>query len=273
MGFSLFEIGNTTGRPVFLYELTWGTTIWRYTSADRDVTHGGFTWTAVAISDEGVVQGASGNEFTVHIPANLPIVTLFRSTPPASPVHLRCMRYHKDDPDLEAITYWKGTVGNVKRKGIAKATIFGLPTTLRRTGLRLCWERGCPHMLYDQDCKANPDNFKVATTISALTATTITVASIGAWAGERFAGGYIRWEPAGYTAGTYERRGIESFAGTTKFNIFGSTDRLQVGQAVTLYLGCDLTPETCQGVFNNLPNYGGFNFMPGKSPFDGDPVF
>jgi uncharacterized phage protein (TIGR02218 family) len=273
MAFSLFEIGNSSGRPIFLYEMVWGTTAWRYTSADRVITHGGFNWEPVAISDDGVVQGANAVEFTVNIPANLPIVSLFRSTPPAEPITLRCLRYHKDDPDAQAITYWKGTVGNVKRSGIAKAVIFGLPTTLRRTGLRLCWERGCPHMLYDQDCKADMNAFKVATAITALTGTTITVATLGAWAGPQFAGGFIRWEPAGFTAGTYERRGIESFAGGTTFNLFGSTDRLLVGTAVNLHLGCDLTPQTCDGTFDNLPNYGGFSFMPGKSPFDGTPVF
>lgn len=273
MAFSLFEIGNATGRPVFLYELTWGTTVWRYTSADRVITFAGVDWAPVAISDDGVVQGANTVEFTVNIPANLPIVGLFRGTPPAEPIALRCLRYHHGDPDAQAIVYWHGTVGNVKRRGIASAVVFGLPKTLRRTGLRLCWERNCPYMLYDQDCKADADLFKVVTTITALTATTITVASLGAWAGEQFAGGFLRWEPAGFTAGTYERRGIESFVAGKLFNVFGSTDRLVVGQEIALYLGCDLTAQTCKDTFNNLPNHGGFGFMPGKSPFDGNPVF
>lgn len=277
MAFSLFEIGNRTGRPVFLYELTWGAKVWRYTSADRNVEFGSYeggapiTWEAIAISDEGVILGAGQREFTVNIPANLPIVDLYRSTPPAESIQLRAIRFHKDDPSGEASVYWFGTVGNVKRKDRAKAVIFGLPTSLRRTGLRLCWERNCPHMLYDQDCKADKSLFKVETTITALTGTTITVASLGAFAGTQFNGGYFEWEAD--PAPAMDRRGLESFLVGNSFNIFGSTDRIEVGEAVTLYLGCDLTPETCQGTFNNLPNHGGFRFMPGKSPFDGNPVF
>lgn len=274
MTFSLFEIGNATGRPIFLYEFRWGTTFWRYTSADRDIETADLNvFTAVAISDEGVVQGGQASEFRVNIPANLPIVDLFRSTPPAEPIHLSAHRYHKDDPDGELTTYWAGTVGNVKRSGFAKAIVFGIPNTLRRTGLRLCWERNCPYMLYDQDCKADMNAFSVAATITALTATTITVDTLGAWTGPQFAGGFFEWEPDGLTAGTFDRRGIDSHAAGNTFNVFGSTDRLVVGEAIRLYLGCDLTAETCNNTFNNLPNHGGFKFMPGKSPFDGNPVF
>lgn len=274
MAFNLFEIGNHSGRPVSLYELTWGTTIWRYTSADRDVMFGGNSWTAVAISDDGVTQGGSASDFTVTCPVNLPVVDLFRSTPPAESIWLRCYRYHKDDPDSESIVYFVGTIGNVKRS-IGQATIFGLPlgSTLRRTGLRLCWERNCPHMLYDQDCKADKTAFDNATTVSSLTGTTITVAGLGGYAGAQYNGGFIEWTPVGATAGTIERRGIEAWTGGNTFRLFGTTDRLAAAMNITMYLGCDLTPETCDGTFDNLPNHGGFKFMPGKSPFDGDQVF
>lgn len=276
MGFSLFEIGNHSGRPVFLYELVWGLTSWLYTSADRDIEFpagSGKVYKAVAISDEGITQGGSATEFTVKLPANLPIVDLFRGTPPASPIWLRATRFHLDDPDGQSVTYFIGTVGNVKRANRAQAELIGLPIsgTVRRTGLRLCWERNCPHMLYDQDCKADMSAFKAVTTLTDKTGTTITVADIGAWAAPQFVGGFVEW--AATAEGTLDRRGIESHAGGLVFNVFGTTDRMVVGQPITLYLGCDLTAETCEGTFNNLPNHGGFSFMPGKSPFDGDQVF
>jgi uncharacterized phage protein (TIGR02218 family) len=272
MTFSLFEISNRSGRPVFLYEFSWGAKVWRYTSADRDIEgFAGFDWTAIAISDEGVILGNGPQEFRITLPANLDLVGLFRSTPPAEAIKIRALRYHRDDLDEQVAVYWTGTIGNVKRKDRAKAMIFGLPTVLRRTGLRMCWERNCPHMLYDQDCKVDRDLFKVETTITALTGTSITLGSLGAWAGEQFNGGFIEWEAD--PAPAYDRRGIESYVAGNLFNLFGTTDRLVVDQDVTVYLGCDLTPETCDGTFDNLDNHGGYRFMPGKSPFDGDPVF
>lgn len=273
MTFSLFEIGNRSGRPVHLYEFAWGETVWRYTSADRDITFDDLPWTAIAISDGGVVQGGQAVEFEISIPANLPIVDLFRSTPPATPITVRALVYHRDDPDLGGVVYWTGTVGNVKRKDRSAATIFGLPlsATFRRVGLRLCWERGCPHMLYDEECRVDKASFSTATTITAMTGTTITVGSIGAFTAERYAGGYFEWEAS--VEGTIDRRGIESSAGGLVFNVFGSTDRLEIGQAITLYCGCDLTAETCDTFFDNLSNHGGHEYMPRKSPFDGDPIY
>lgn len=280
MGFSLFEIGNHSGRPVFLYEFTWGSTVWRYTSADRDIEYelaeDGVTplvWTAISISDEGFVQGGGTAEFVIKAPISIPLVGLFRSTPPALPIQIVVRRYHRDDPDKEATVYWQGTVGNVKRSGPISARIYGLPisATFRRIGLRLCWEANCPHMLYDGECKVNRDLFKTAATITAMTGTTITVSTLGAFAGPQYAGGFFEWTAT--PEGTKDRRGIERHIAGNQFAVFGSTDRLVVGQAITLYLGCDLTAETCEMTFNNLANHGGFGFMPKKSPFDGDPVF
>jgi len=278
MSFKLFEIGSQSGRPVSLYEFRWGNTRWRYTSSDREMTFGvdedGITpkvWTPVAIKDDGVTQGSSPSEFTVSLPANLPIVGLYRSTPPAESIWLTVYRYHFGD--AEAQTFWVGTVGNVKRLSIAKAQVFGLPIsgTLRRTGLRLCWEKQCPYMLYDQDCKVSKAAFAYDTTITALVGGKMSVAALGTWPGELYLGGFFEWEVN--EDGTMDRRGIEGYDGALGFTIFGSVDRLEVGSAVTMYIGCDLSPERCQNVFANLPNHGGFRFMPGKSPFDGTPVF
>lgn len=274
MAFKLFEISTQAGRPIGLYEFTWGNTIWRYTSADRDIEYPAGSdqiWTAVAIKDNGVTQGPSPVEFTVNLPANLPLVPLFRSTPPAESIWLRVFRFHHGDTQAQA--FWIGTVGNVKRIGIAKAEIVGLPIsgTLRRTGLRLCWERQCPYMLYDGDCKVNRAAFSVDAVVMTLNANNFSVNTLGAWAGQAFVGGFFEWEVN--ADGTVDRRGIDAFIGGTTFRIFGSADRLTVGKAITLYLGCDLSPETCQNTFNNLSNHGGYRFMPGKSPFDGTPVF
>ena len=280
MGFSLFEIASFLGRPICLYEFAWGDTAYRYTSADRVIELGfeadGETpiqWNPIAISDNGFSQGSGQQDFTVTMPRNNPIVDLFRQTPPSTPIVLTCRRFHKDDPDEEATVYWMGTVANVKTKDAVTAEVLGLAisSTFRRTGLRLCWSVSCPHALYDNGCKVDKSLFKTDTTITALTGTTVKVDSIGAFAGEQYQGGFLEWIAT--DEGTVDRRGIESYEGTTVFTLLGTTDRLEVGQAVTIYLGCDLTPQVCDGTFDNLANYGGFDFMAKKSPFDGNPVF
>lgn len=270
--FNIFQVSSQNGRPVSLYKISWGNTHWYYTNADRVINHLN-AYQPVAISDNGVAQSASPTEFEVTMPANLPIVNLFRGTPPAESVWLTAYRLHYDDPDSQAVAYFVGTIGNIKRKGLSKARAIGLPisATLRRTGLRLCYERACPHMLYDQDCKADKNLFKVAAEVLSKTGTTITVDTLGAYTGDQFEGGFIEWEAT--AEGTIDRRGIESYDGSLTFTLFGTSDRLEVGTEINMFLGCDLTTDTCQATFNNLPNNGAFKFMPSKSPFDGNPVF
>jgi uncharacterized phage protein (TIGR02218 family) len=278
MSFNLFEISGFLGRPICLYEFIWGNDAYRYTSADRPITYGEddlgepIVWAPIAIKDSGFTQGVTTQDFVVELPRANPIVELFRSTPPSLSITLTCKRFHKDDPDEEAAVYWVGTVANVKVRDAIKAEILGNPIsgTIRRTGLRLCWERSCPHSLYDEGCKVNKALFKTDTTVLALTGTTVQVGTTGAWPAERYAGGFMEWEAT--ANGTIDRRAIERCVGDTLY-LLGSTDRLEVGQDITIYLGCDLTPGTCSAVFNNLPNHGGFEYLAGKSPFDGNPVF
>lgn len=279
MGFSLFEISSWLGRPVCLYEFQWGETFYRYTSADRVVEHGDddlgnpVEWEPISISDNGFTQGVTQQDFTITLPRSNPVVQLFRSTPPSRTISIVCRRFHKDDVDQESTVYWSGSIGNVRPKDAVSAEIIGIPltTTLRRSGMRLCWERGCPHALYDEGCRVDRELFKTVTTITAMTGASIEVASLGAWPAAQYAGGYVEWEAT--AEGTKDNRAIEGSGGGLVLNLMGTTDRMEVGQDITLYLGCDLTAATCQGVFNNLANHGGFEFLAGKSPFDGNPVF
>lgn len=265
MSFNDAEISTQDGRPVALYLLEWGETVWAYTSADRDINYGGIDYIAVAVSDNGMVQGgSSANDFTLDCPSNLPVVDLFRGTPPSNSIWLTVRRKHMDEAD--APIYWNGTVTNVKRLGPADAQIIGKPLTasFKRTGLRLCWTRECPHFLYDPGCKADPEDFRTDAEITDMTGNSITLDTTGGHVDGYFRGGYVEWEIN--DDGTIERRMIEDHAGTV-LTIFGLTDGMEIGDAVAIFPGCDRTPGTCQSKFANLPNYGGFDFMPGQTPF------
>lgn len=272
MSFNLFERSGFLGRRICLYEFVWGNDTYCYTSADRVIPYGGVDYAPIPIKDNGFTQGVSQQEFVVELPRANPIVELFRLTPPSLPISLVCRRFHKDDPDLGAVVYWSGTVSNVKGKDAITAEILGNPisNSIRRTGLRLCWERNCPHALYGPGCNANKNSFKTTATVVAKTGTTLEVSTTGAWPDVRYAGGYIEW--AATANGTMDRRAIERCVGAT-MHLLGTTDRIDVGETLSMYIGCDLTAATCQSVFNNLANHGGFEMLAGKSPFDGNPVF
>jgi len=273
-----YEASNQDGTPVSFYEFKWGSTYWRYTSADSDqvltLGEADFAYTAVAISDSGMVQGgSSNNDISVTIPSNLPLVDLFHSTPPSDEIILTIRRKHHNDEDAEAIIHWKGFVKNLKRgEGGASATVvaMSLLSMFESKGLRLAWTRGCPHILYDTECRADPALFMVETTIVAMTGNTITVADVAGNPVGWFSGGYIEWTVN--VDGTLDRRGVSDSLDATRLVLLGTTYRLEVGMTVRLYPGCDLTTGTCLSKFNNLANYGGIEQMTGKNPFDGSAI-
>lgn len=283
MSFNDKEISTQDGRPIALYHFRWGNTEWRYTSADRNVTIDEIidgnpvakTYIAKAMSDSGMVQGTSAqNDFTIDGPSDLPIVDLFKGTPPSGSIWLTVRRKHAGETDTPI--YWKGNVTNVKRPSLAKCQIVGRPisASLKRTGLRLCWTRECPHFVYGPGCWLNAEDFRVEATVLDADGVTISFFPAVDQPDQYFRGGYVQWEVN--EDGTLERRFIENHIlyvdpdttdESTRITIFGLVSGLTEGQTVGLYPGCDHLPDTCDGKFDNLPNYGGFDKMPGKTPF------
>lgn len=274
MTFDLFEISNNSGRPIHFYELRWGNTVWCYNSSDRDIelTVGGETNTylAVPIGDEGItVGGPNPAELRINLADNLPVVSLFRGTPPSENVRVVVLRKHFDDP--ETTVFFAGKIDNLKRNGKGLANLFCSIGKQRRGGLRLTWSRTCPHVLYDGQCRAPQGAFEHHGTVAALTGNSFTLSAAPTLSGVPqtaagyFDGGIVAWDADGL--GTIEQRAIERGISATEFLIFGRSDGLEVGQAVKLYPGCDRLTQTCQTKFNNLVNYGGIPQMPGESPY------
>jgi uncharacterized phage protein (TIGR02218 family) len=279
--FAAYEQSNASGRPITLYLFRWGNSQWAYTSADRDVMVDSVTYKAIPISDDGLQQGGSGRkEFTVHVPVALPddtgamqplpVVALFRSTPPSQSVYLIVRKKHEQDS--EAPIHWIGKIGNVLRdKDGATADIVCRNPGLKRAGLRLTWVRMCPHFVFDFGCALDKADYAVTRNVTAVTGNSITLDGAPLAESPYYNGGFIEWDADGL--GTIERRGIESTPDINQYQLFGRADGITVGLAVTIYPGCDGNAQTCEEKFNNLANYGGVDWMPGKSPFDGRQVF
>lgn len=274
MAYETLENSNHSGAPIAFYEFVWGQTIWRYTGADRGLTidpgTGDVAFTSIAISDDGLVQGgSSNNDLTVKADPTIPMTDLFHSTPPSGEIELTV--YGKHDGDDEVFIRWKGYVSNVKRSEDNTHIVIVCRTflaTFERSGLRLAWTRGCPHLLYDSECQVDPADHAHVAEITALDGNSITIDDDGAFDLGHFTGGYIEWTANG--DGTKDRRGIQGQASTTQMVLLGTTYRLEVGMSVTLYPGCDLVTDTCLNKFDNLANFGGCEQMSGENVFDGE---
>lgn len=271
MTFDEIERSNYDGVPTRLYEFALGDTArWRYANGVQDVTLRGDIYTAVTASDSGIVQSGDvqNDDFTITLPADAEITRLFIGTPPSLSIYVIARDINRGAPDAPVV--WAGTVKNGKRTSLGAYEIVckTLTASLNRLGVRLGWGRGCPHALYDRNCKVNKTLFATAVQITGLTGSSFTapVASLG---NNYLAGGFLEFD---LLPGVKETRAIEAHVGNQVY-LLGASDGLKVDDWVTVYPGCDLTTPTCEGKFNNLSNYGGYPMMPTKSPFDGDPVF
>ncbi len=271
MAFNDLEISNRSGRPVNLYEFRLGNTRWLYAAADQDITLGADTYLGLAVSDGGVTQGGSDqNDLQITVPANLPIAQLFRNSRPSGKVWLTKKKWHYGDAPTERAVRWVGSVTNSLLTDEATAVLQcrSIGGTYDRNGLRLVWGRTCPHPLYGVGCYADKSLHAYPRVIATLNIERFSCEAHSEAAEGTFSGGLIEWDMGD---GSMQRRGIEMQDGND-FRVFGSTDGLVIGQEVTLYPGCARTTDNCK-LFDNLPNYGGFPHMPGKSPFGGAQVF
>ena len=163
-----------------------------------------------------------------------------------------------------------GFIVGVRFKDQISASIQckNLSASLERTGLRKAWGRLCQHQLYSDACRVQRNSYKAVANIDRLDGVNLGFAPAAGKANNYYAGGYIEWT----SQYGLEQRGIESHTGDL-LTIYGGTSGLSVRQEITAFAGCDRLFATCKSKFNNTINYGGSPHMPGKSPFDGTPVF
>lgn len=271
MSHDTIERSNNLGEPITLYEFTFGTANWKYSSDDEDTALGDNIYFATPITDSGVEQSgdASSDEMNVTLPKSLPVAVMLNGHPPSEKVWLLIRRKHRGETDAPII--WVGYAVSCKQVNTVSVEISMkmLTSGFNRNGLRLSWGRQCPHALYDISCRVPKASYGVTFEIDAISGSTITSADIAWLPSAYFSNGFIEWPRF---SGAIERRGIENHFGIS-FNIFGTASGLQPGDLITAYPGCSRTREDCKNKFNNLSNFGGFPHMPGKSPFQGDPVF
>lgn len=275
MSFLQRERSVADGQPVRLYEFSRGVKRWTWCGADRDITLLGSVYRAAAISDDGVrlTGETTADVLTITAPGRLEVAQLFRGAPPAAEVAVTVRDYHFGDPDEAASVrmVWVGSIQGVRWPQPDRAEIAcqSLSASMERPGLRLTWERTCPHTIYDRRCGVDRNAHAVATTVQAMDGAAISNGALAAYPDGVFAGGFVEWQVGG---GELDRRGIEGHSGSSLV-LLGGTQGLALGMPCTVYPGCRQTAEYCSTQFGNLLNFGGFRHLPSKSPFDGDPVF
>lgn len=268
MTYAAIEASAQSGRPVELYEFRNGSTYYRYTSADGDVSYGGNTFTAAPIARNAIEATSEVARLALNITCDrsLGVLSIFATVPPEDVIAVTVRRLHAGDG--EAITQWMGRAVNVTwNNAAAEIHCESVYTSLKRTGLRRLYQITCPHVVYGPGCNLSRTGFKVTKTLATVSGTTLTITTIGVDDGY-FNGGYMEWT----SGGIVHRRAIRTQIGGT-LTISFPLPGLAASASVDIYPGCDHTLATCTTRFSNYLNYGGMPYFPPKNPFNGTPIY
>ncbi len=167
---------------------------------------------------------------------------------------------------------WKGRLSSIKPGDDNLVLNFeSVFTSMRRPGLRARFQRSCRHPLYGRGCGLDFNEFAVAGTVDSIIGTTLTVPEADAQADGYFDGGMIAALDGSlsYIISHVADKIILQRVGYSLITDFALTG---AGTVVTLYPGCKHTRADCNTKFDNLLNYGGFDWIPLKNPMGGSSI-
>lgn len=156
--------------------------------------------------------------------------------------------------------------------GDAEMTIVleSIFSKLRRSGLNDRYYKSCRHTVYIGKCQLNLEDFATAGTVTTLADNVLTVAEAAAQPDGYFNGGIVKTSQNRFHY-------IESHVGSTIVIKRASYDLEQLYLSgpfgVSLYPGCNRTRSDCMSKFNNLLNYGGFDWIPDENPYTEGNIF
>jgi uncharacterized phage protein (TIGR02218 family) len=160
---------------------------------------------------------------------------------------------------IGSVTLFVGRLGQIQELGrtSAKLQVNSLLTLLDIDMPRNVYQPTCLHTLYDSGCTLVKNAFGTNGACGAGS-----TASVINWSGAsaNFVQGTITFT-SGVNAGVTATVG-SAIAGTSLSLLYPLESAPAVGDAFTVYFGCDHTPGTCQSKFNNRANFRGFPYVP-----------
>ncbi len=254
--------------------------VWTYTSGDTAVTYMGETY-------EPIPMGRSETETKNELSrANIEVKLDLDNAMGKRWLHdlvetLVGLTIFEKDEDGEIGIVWKGRLSGLKPSMSEIVLNFeSVFTSLRRPGLRARYQRSCRHMLYSRGCGVSKEAWGVNGVPTAVNGAVVTVPEAAAYPAGYFATGMLEG-PDGTLRFIVAHSGSQltlirpfvSLAKALSLDGYGlSYGKYYGGLKVRLFPGCDRTRNTCLNRFNNLNNYGGFDWIPLRNPFDGSSI-
>lgn len=257
-----------SSRPIECYKFTGPYGTYLYTDYIEPVTLGYETYYPNQIKRSAIdINAIIDNPITTDIilPGDDPLSKLYAFT--TSPGYLNIEVYqahHGDDWTTDYRRIWFGydiefSTGRDNLTTIKTGSL--IQSDLTGPLQHVNYQRMCNHVLFDERCKVDRDLYKVMATITGIR------------------GRYITVDDDGYPNGDLVRGTLTIFSTQEQRGIIGNIDnelllgdrliRAEIGDIVEIVRGCDhIRLSDCKQVFDNVVNYGGFDFIPAKNPFE-----
>jgi hypothetical protein len=291
MTFAASQAKKSGKRPVWLFRFIVGSEVWSVTKRGASLRgNPGHTtdagapdedyiatqdWTPIVIDNGEIAQSsdAERQEFEITLATANVVGQSIMDYKGTADIQVKVWQTYLDDPDQEYVVKFSGRVRNFKA-GILLTTLFcddGL-TDMDFNANPVVIQQPCPHCPYFTDpddpdapgCRLDPDDFKVAATVSAISRKTVTIAEAALSADGEYTYGLLIY-------GSTEIW-IESHFGD-QITIEARNVALEtalLGGPVDVFIapGCDGSMSRCDGRFSNRLNRLGFDLIK-DTPFDG----
>ena len=256
-------------QPIDLYRIVMGPNVWTLTSAP-DQVYNSETYVKTSIKRNGIEQKNEISKASLEVAIPIDHAIALNLLTSYSEEVMTVTIFTKIDGDVE--TSWKGRLASIKPADADFTLNFeSVFTSLRRPGLRARFQRSCRHALYGRGCTLDYTDFGSAGTISAIVGTTLTIPEAALQTSGYFIGGMVAASD-GALSYIINHVGDQVTLQRVNYSILTDFALTGVGTAITLFPGCDHLRATCITKFNNLLNYGGFDWIPDKNPMGGSSI-
>lgn len=252
---------------------TVGGTVYRYTSADKNIPYDGNTFSANGVRFKRgrtrLVVGVEVDELDLTFYAKSD--DLLDGVPFLHAVHNRALDGAEvllergfaptwNDPVTGTLIMFGGRCGpfELGRAGGARVKVKSDLTLLNIKIPRNMYQPSCLHTLYDTGCGLTKASFAAATTAaSGSTKQTLNcgLAQAAGW----FDQGTITFT-SGANSGV--SRNVKSYTPGVVTLSYPLPSLPSIGDGFTAYPGCDKKQATCSSKFSNLTNFRGFPYVP-----------
>lgn len=245
-----------SGRPLELFRFACGETVYAY-CASMEIEHAGQAYSILPVKREDISDSGetAKQSLTVRILRDSEVAQLFWAT--GDPL-VTLTIFQKQYGDDEVLVAWKGLVSAVGYEAAECVLTAESDAASMRRQSRCRYTRLCGRVHYWSDCGLNKSDWAESATVTAINGKVVTVSLSTARDDTWFSAGMIEYGTALYFIYGHSGNNL-----TLMVNPRG----LNVGDAVTLYPGCDRTRETCKSKFNNLLNCSAFAQIPSENPF------